>query len=105
MKWTLDRYLPYPGNRKPNSRFGRELKVLRGNGYQKAGHYFLDAYRFAFTRTEANPNDFLKMWGSGARHKFSLKKNKLRGKADQARIVFSKFAPLVIAFAMLASTR
>ena len=63
MEWTLDWYLPYPGNTKSNSRFGRELKVLRGNGYQKAGHYFLDAYRFAFTRTEANPNDFFENVG------------------------------------------
>lgn len=63
MEWTLDWYLPYPGNSKPNSRFGRELKVLRGNGFQKAGHYFLPAYRYTFTRTEASPNDFFENVG------------------------------------------
>jgi len=63
MEWTQDWYLPYPGNPKPDARFGKELKVLRGNGFQKAGHYFLPAYRFAFTRTEANPNDFFENVG------------------------------------------
>lgn len=63
MEWTQDWYLPYPGNSKPDSRFGRELKVLRGNGFQKAGHYFLPAYQYAFTRTEANPNDFFENVG------------------------------------------
>ena len=63
MEWTQDWYLPYPGNPASNSRFGRDLKVLRGNGFQKAGHYFLEAYRYAFTRTEANPNDFFENVG------------------------------------------
>ncbi|MZG29550.1 MAG: formylglycine-generating enzyme family protein [Nitrospinae bacterium] len=63
MEWTLDWYLPYPGNPKPNSRYGKELKVLRGNGFQKAGHYFLPAYRYAFNRTEVNPNDFFENVG------------------------------------------
>jgi formylglycine-generating enzyme required for sulfatase activity len=63
MEWTQDWYLPYPGNPKPDSRFGKELKVLRGNGFQKAGHYFLPAYRYAFTRTEANPNVFFENVG------------------------------------------
>ncbi len=63
MEWTLDWYLPYPGNSKPDPRFGREMKVLRGNGFQKAGHYFLPAYRYAFTRTEVNPNDFFENVG------------------------------------------
>jgi formylglycine-generating enzyme required for sulfatase activity len=63
MEWTLDWFLPYPGNSKTDVRFGKELKVLRGNGFQKAGHYFLPAYRFAFTRTEANPNDFFENVG------------------------------------------
>ncbi|MBC8286960.1 MAG: SUMF1/EgtB/PvdO family nonheme iron enzyme [Nitrospinae bacterium] len=63
MEWTLDWYLPYPGNPNSKSRFGRELKVLRGNGFQKAGHYFLPAFRYAFTRTEASPNDFFENVG------------------------------------------
>ena len=63
MEWTQDWYLPYPGNSRSDPRFGRELKVLRGNGFQKAGHYFLPAYRYAFTRTEANPNDFFENVG------------------------------------------
>ena len=63
MEWTQDWYLPYLGNSRSDPRFGRELKVLRGNGFQKAGHYFLPAYRYAFTRTEANPNDFFENVG------------------------------------------
>ena len=63
MEWTQDWYLPYPGNPRSDPRFGRELKVLRGHGFQKAGHYFLPAYRYAFTRTEANPNDFFENVG------------------------------------------
>ncbi len=63
MEWTRDWYLAYPGNTVGDSRFGKELKVLRGNGFQKAGHYFLPAYRYAFTRTEANPNDFFENVG------------------------------------------
>ena len=63
MEWTQDWYLPYPGNSSKNSRFSKNLKVLRGNGFQKAGHYFLEAYRYAFTRTEANPNDFFENVG------------------------------------------
>jgi formylglycine-generating enzyme required for sulfatase activity len=58
MEWTQDWYLPYPGNSELNSRFGLDLKVLRGNGFQKAGHYFLKAYRYTFTRTEVSPNGF-----------------------------------------------
>jgi hypothetical protein len=38
-------------------------KVLRGNGFQKAGHYFLEAYKYSFARTEANPNDFFENVG------------------------------------------
>jgi formylglycine-generating enzyme required for sulfatase activity len=63
MEWTMDWFLPYPGNAKTDPRFGKELKVLRGNGFQKAGHYFLPAYRFAFNRTEANPNDYFENVG------------------------------------------
>ena len=58
MEWTLDWYLPYPGNNRKEYRYGKVFKVLRGNGFQKAGHYFLEAYKFSFSRTEANPNDF-----------------------------------------------
>jgi formylglycine-generating enzyme required for sulfatase activity len=63
MEWTLDWYLPYPGNTRKEYRFGKVLKVLRGNGFQKAGHYFLEAYRYSFSRTEANPNDFFENVG------------------------------------------
>ena len=63
MEWTQDWFLPYPGNSKSDVRFGKQLKVLRGNGFQKAGHYFLNAYRYAFNRTEANPNDFFENVG------------------------------------------
>ena len=63
MEWTMDWYLPYPGNTYKNPRFGRLLKVLRGNAFQKAGHYFLDAYRYSFFRTEADPNDYFENVG------------------------------------------
>ncbi len=63
MEWTLDWYLPYPGNTRKEFRFGKVFKVLRGNGFQKAGHYFLEAYRYSFSRTEANPNDFFENVG------------------------------------------
>lgn len=58
MEWTLDWYQPYPGSGYKSPRFGRQFKVLRGNGFQKGGHYFLEAYRFSFYRTEADPNDY-----------------------------------------------
>ena len=58
MEWTLDWYLPYPGNTRGDPRFGKRMKVLRGNGFQKAGHYFLEAYRYSFARTEADPDSF-----------------------------------------------
>ena len=63
MEWTLNWYLPYPGNSRKEFRFGKTLKVLRGNGFQRAGHYFLEAYKYSFTRTEANPNDFFENVG------------------------------------------
>ena len=63
MEWTLDWYMPYPGNTYNNPRFGKVLKVLRGNGFQKAGHYFLDAYRYSFSRTEADPNEYFENVG------------------------------------------
>ena len=63
MEWTLNWYMPYPGNKRKEFRFGKVFKVLRGNGFQKAGHYFLEAYRYSFSRTEANPNDFFENVG------------------------------------------
>lgn len=58
MEWTLDWYQPYPGSGYKSQRFGKKFKVLRGNGFQRGGHYFLEAYQFLFYRTEADPNDF-----------------------------------------------
>lgn len=63
MEWTSSWYLPYPGNEHTDPRFGNSLKVLRGNGFQKAGHYFLDAYRYIFTRTEADPDAYFENVG------------------------------------------
>lgn len=63
MEWTLDWYRAYPGNDYKDPRFGKKMKVLRGNGFQKAGHYFLDAYRYAFNRTEAPPDEFFENVG------------------------------------------
>lgn len=63
MEWTMDWYLPYPGNTHKDQRFGKTLKVLRGNAFQKAGHYFLDAYRYAFNRTEVPPDEFFENVG------------------------------------------
>ena len=44
-------------------KFGKEFKVLRGNGFQKGGHYFLEAYRYAFYRTEAKPDEYFENVG------------------------------------------
>ena len=63
MEWTMDWYLAYPGSTYKNPRYGKILKVLRGNAFQKAGHYFLDAYRYSFSRTEADPNDYFENVG------------------------------------------
>lgn len=63
MEWTLDWYQAYPGNTYKDPRFGTKFKVLRGNGFQKAGHYFLDAYRFTFNRTEVPPDEFFENVG------------------------------------------
>ncbi len=63
MEWTLNWYLPYQGNDYKNSKFGKKLKVLRGNGFQKGGHYFLDAYRYAFYRTEVDPDEYFENVG------------------------------------------
>ncbi|MBI4389453.1 MAG: SUMF1/EgtB/PvdO family nonheme iron enzyme [Nitrospinae bacterium] len=63
MEWTQDWYQAYPGSDYQSSRFGKNFKVLRGNGYQKAGHYFLEAYRYLFHRTEAEPDEFFENVG------------------------------------------
>jgi len=58
MEWTRNWYRAYPGNARKDSRFGEKYKSLKGSAFQKAGHYFLDAYRFAFSRTEADPDGY-----------------------------------------------
>jgi formylglycine-generating enzyme required for sulfatase activity len=63
MEWTLDWYQAYPGNTHKDPRFGKKFKVLRGNAFQKAGHYFLDAYRYAFNRTEVPADEFFENVG------------------------------------------
>jgi len=63
MEWTMDWYQPYPNSTYKNPRYGKMLKVLRGNAFQKAGHYFLEAYRYSFSRTEADPNDYFENVG------------------------------------------
>lgn len=63
MEWTLDWYRAYPGNGYNDPRFGENFKVLRGSAFQKAGHYFLEAYRYAFARTEALPADYFENVG------------------------------------------
>jgi serine/threonine-protein kinase len=63
MEWTQDWYQPYPGSQHKSQRFGKKFKVLRGNSFQKGGHYFLEAYQFAFYRTEADPNDYFENVG------------------------------------------
>ncbi len=63
MEWTASWYQPYPGNDYQFKKFGKEFKVLRGNGFQKGGHYFLEAYRYAFYRTEAKPDEYFENVG------------------------------------------
>ena len=63
MEWTQSWYEPYPGNDYQFKKFGKEFKVLRGNGFQKGGHYFLEAYRYAFYRTEAKPDEYFENVG------------------------------------------
>ncbi len=63
MEWTSSWYQPYPGNDYQFKKFGKEFKVLRGNGFQKGGHYFLEAYRYAFYRTEARPDEYFENVG------------------------------------------
>jgi formylglycine-generating enzyme required for sulfatase activity len=63
MEWTASWYQLYPGNDYQFKKFGREFKVLRGNGFQKGGHYFLEAYRYTFYRTEAKPDEYFENVG------------------------------------------
>jgi formylglycine-generating enzyme required for sulfatase activity len=63
MEWTSSWYQPYPGNDYQFKKFGKEFKVLRGNGFQKGGHYFLEAYRYVFYRTEAKPDEYFENVG------------------------------------------
>jgi formylglycine-generating enzyme required for sulfatase activity len=63
MEWTQDWYRAYPGSSYQSQRFGKYFKVLRGTGFQKAGHYFLEAYRYVFFRTEVDPNEFFENVG------------------------------------------
>ncbi len=63
MEWTLNWYDAYPGSSYEYKRFGKRFKVIRGNGFQKAGHYFLEAYGYAFYRTEAEPDDYFENVG------------------------------------------
>ncbi|MDH5762829.1 MAG: formylglycine-generating enzyme family protein [Nitrospinota bacterium] len=63
MEWTMNWYQPYPGNDYQFKKFGEEFKVIRGNGFQKGGHYFLEEYRFTFYRTEARPDEYFENVG------------------------------------------
>ena len=63
MEWTSSWYQSYPGNNYQFKKFGKEFKVLRGNGFQKGGHYFLEAYRYTFYRTEAKPDEYFENVG------------------------------------------
>ncbi len=63
MEWTLNWYQAYPGSSYKYKRFGKRFKVIRGNGFQKAGHYFLEAYGYVFFRTEAEPDDYFENVG------------------------------------------
>ena len=63
MEWSLDWYQPYSGSAYRSQRFGKKFKVLRGNGFQKGGHYFLEAYQYLFYRTEADPGYYFENVG------------------------------------------
>jgi len=63
MEWSQDWYRAYPGNGNASARFGTRFKVLRGTGFQKAGHFFLEAYRYAFNRTEVDPDEYFENVG------------------------------------------
>ena len=38
-EWTADWYQPYPGSTYKSDRFGKPLKVIRGNSWSSLGHY------------------------------------------------------------------
>lgn len=38
-EWTSDWYQPYPGSTYKSDRFGKQLKVIRGNSWSSIGHY------------------------------------------------------------------
>lgn len=38
-EWTSDWYQPYPGSTYKSERFGKALKVIRGNSWSSIGHY------------------------------------------------------------------
>ncbi len=38
-EWTSDWYQAYPGNTYQSDRFGKKLKVIRGNSWSSIGHY------------------------------------------------------------------
>ena len=73
MEWTMDWYLAYPGSTYKNTRYGKTLKVLRGNAFQGSGHYFLEAYRYSFARTEADPNAYFENVGFRCLENLKLK--------------------------------
>jgi len=73
MEWTMDWYLAYPESTYKTTRYGKTLKVLRGNAFQSSGHYFLEAYRYSFARTEANPNDYFENVGFRCLENLQLK--------------------------------
>ena len=63
MEWTRDWYQAYPGSEYASKKFGKNFKVLRGSGSQKAGHYFLEAYIYSFYRTEVLHEEFFENVG------------------------------------------
>ncbi len=38
-EWTSDWYQPYPGSTYKSERFGKQLKVIRGNSWSSIGHF------------------------------------------------------------------
>ncbi len=77
MEWTLDWYQAYPGNKYKDPRFGNKFKVLRGNAFQKSGHYFLDAYRYVFNRTEVPADEYFENVGFRCVLPISTKKTEM----------------------------
>ncbi len=58
MEWTRDWYQAYPDSQYSSKKFGKNFKVLRGSGSQKAGHYFLESYIYSFYRTEVPHEEY-----------------------------------------------